>query len=91
MNTGKAFGDKRRTPNAPLSRLLPFLAFLVVVAAPAMAQTPTVPSFINIGPGANQAYWTNPTQFQANWGASNFYGLTFGELVFVRVESKPHG
>src|SRR5208283_938073 len=68
MKAGRAFGDKRRTPIANLPRLLLFLVFLLVISAPLMAQTP--PPYVNVGPGANQAYWTNANTFQGNWGAA---------------------
>ncbi len=71
MRGASVFGDERRTLISWARRLLPLLTFLVVIAAPAVAQVSN-PSFVRIGPGANQAYWTDPAQFQANWGASSF-------------------
>jgi len=83
MRGACAFVVERQTLFRGACRLLPLLIFLLVLAAPVMAQTaPTPPLFVNIGPGANQRYWTNPTTFQANWGASNFGSLGPGTYLY---------
>ena len=81
MKGARTFGGERR--NAFIQKvptLLPVIVFLVVLAAPALAQGPPPPPYVNVGPGPSQAYWTNQATFQANWGpspgATNYqYGL----------------
>ncbi|MGA2615225.1 MAG: hypothetical protein ABSG38_17455 [Spirochaetia bacterium] len=71
------FGDKRQTAfTKKVALSFPVLFFLLALAAPLAAQTPTDPGPVNIGSGPiSPAVWTNSSQFQANWGASNFGSL----------------
>ena len=76
MRGASVFGGERRTLLGRARKLPTVLIFLLVLATPLVAQAtpPTAPSFVNVGPGANQRYWINPNQFQGNWGASSFFG-----------------
>ena len=85
MQGGGAFGGERRTAFiGKVPRILPPLVFFLVLALPLLAQ-PSDPLPVNIGPGANQTYWTSTIQFQANWGPSNFSGSIGPNAYFYGV------
>jgi hypothetical protein len=87
MKDGGAFPGGRRT--ASIRNVLKFLfvpAFLFMLAAPVFGQV-SAPPFVNVGPGANLAYWTNQTLIQANWGASNFGASSSNFYSYYVVQS----
>jgi hypothetical protein len=56
----------------------PVLFLLLALASPLAAQTPSDPAYVHDGPGADVTWWNSSTTAAANWGRSNFGGLTTG-------------
>ncbi len=90
MEGAGTFGGKRRTAFIrKVALLLPALFFLAL-AAPLSAQTPTDPVPVNVGSGLmSQNVWTSSSQFQANWGASNFGSLVSPFLYYWVINQNP--
>jgi hypothetical protein len=88
MRGACAFVGERRTLVGRSRKLSAVLLFLLALAAPLVA-APTSPSFVNVGPGAHQAYWTDLAGIKANWGASNFGASPGGNFYSYGINQNP--
>ena len=69
--------------------LAPPVLFLLLALASPVAAAPSDPAYVNVGPGANQAYWNSATSFTANWGRSDFGGSTTGNFYSYVLNQTP--